>query len=74
MGKNQFVGPHFGGGWQVKGAGNQKATVVTRTQKAAIVKGRKIAINQNSELAIQGRNVQIHEKNSYGSDPYPPIG
>ena len=74
MGKNQFVGPRSGGGWQVKGAGNHKATLVTRTQKEAIAKGREIAVNQNSELAIQGRNGQIREKNSYGSDPYPPKG
>ena len=32
MGKNQHVTKHPGGGWQVKGAGNGKETVVTNTQ------------------------------------------
>ena len=27
MGKNQHVTPHPDGGWQVKGAGNSKATI-----------------------------------------------
>ena len=33
MGKNQHVTPHPDGGWQVKGAGNSRATVRTETQK-----------------------------------------
>ena len=33
MGKNQHVTPHPQGGWQVKGAGNQRATVRTETCK-----------------------------------------
>jgi hypothetical protein len=74
MRKNQFVGPHPGGGWQVKGAGNQKPTVVTTTQKQAIDRGRQIAINQQSELLIQGTNGQIRGRNSYGNDPCPPKG
>ena len=35
MGKNQHVTPHPDGGWQVKGAGNSRATVRTETQKEA---------------------------------------
>ena len=35
MGKNQHVTPHPQGGWQVKGAGNQRATVRTATQAEA---------------------------------------
>jgi hypothetical protein len=34
-GKNQHVTPKDGG-WQVKGAGNNKATVIVPTQKKAI--------------------------------------
>lgn len=74
MGKNQFVGPHPGGGWQVKGVGNQRATVVTQTQKQAIASGKQIAVNQHSELIIQGTNGQIRARNSYGNDPCPPKG
>ena len=36
MGKNQHVTPHPAGGWQVKGAGNDRATVRTTTQAEAI--------------------------------------
>ncbi|MCB2289452.1 DUF2188 domain-containing protein [Clostridium sp. CS001] len=74
MNKNQHVTPHPGGGWQVKGAGNLKATVKTDTQKEAINVARDIARNQNTELIIHRKNGQIREKDSYGNDPYPPKG
>lgn len=74
MSKNQHVTPHPNGGWQVKGAGNSKATKKTETQSEAINIAQKIAKNQNSELLIHGKNGQIREKNSYGNDPFPPRG
>ena len=74
MGKNQHVVPHKDGGWQVKGAGNQKATVRTTTQSDAILRAREIAINQKSEVVIHRPNGQIRDKNSYGNDPHPPKG
>ena len=36
MGKSQHVTRHPKGGWQVKGAGNSKATARTTTQAEAI--------------------------------------
>ena len=36
MRKNQHVTPRPDGKWQVKGAGNGRATAVTKTQKQAI--------------------------------------
>ena len=74
MGKNQHVTPHSGGGWQVKGEGNSKATVITDTQKEAIDIGREIARNQGSELVIHGTDGRIREKDSHGNDPFPPKG
>ncbi|MEF9880465.1 MAG: DUF2188 domain-containing protein [Clostridia bacterium] len=74
MGKNQFVTPHPQDGWQVKGAGNQRATKRTETQHEAIGFARDIARNQGSELTICRRNGQIRVKDSYGHDPYPPKG
>lgn len=74
MGKNQHVIPHPQGGWQVKGAGNSRATFRTATQKEAIASGRIIAQNQHSELLIHGTNGQIRAKDSHGHDPYPPKG
>jgi len=73
MRKNQHVVKHSDG-WAVKGAGNSKATKVLNTQTDAIDCAREIAKNQQSEMIIHGRNGQIREKNSYGSDPHPPNG
>jgi len=67
-GKNQHV-TRNGDNWQVKGAGNSRATVIVDTQREAISIGRDIAINQQSELVIHGRNGQIRNKDSYGNDP-----
>lgn len=73
MGKNQHVVPH-GGDWAVRGAGNERATSIHETQRAAIEAGRDIARNQHSELLIHGRNGQIRERDSFGGDPFPPRG
>jgi len=71
MGKDQHVVKHQEG-WAVKGAGNEKATKVTPTQKEAIEAAREIAINQQSEVVIHGRDGKIRDKDSYGNDPFPP--
>ena len=71
MGKNQHVVPK-NGKWQVKGAGNSKATKTFNTQKEAENFGRTIAKNQKSELITHGRNGRIRSKDSYGNDPCPP--
>ena len=73
-GKNQHVLPHPEGGWQVKGAGNSKATARTSTQKEAMEIAREIAINQHSERVTHGRDYKIRAKDSYGNDPCPPKG
>lgn len=74
MGKNQHVTPHPAGGWQVKGAGNQKATARTETQKDAIKIAREIAKNQQSELVVHGTDGIIRQKDSEGKDSFPPKG
>ncbi len=74
MGKAQHVTPHSNGGWQVKGAGNARATVRTSTQKEAISAAKAIARNQHSEVLIHGTNGRIRAKDSYGNDPHPPKG
>ncbi|AMQ06779.1 DUF2188 domain-containing protein [Sporosarcina psychrophila] len=71
MSNNQHVTKHEDG-WQVKGAGNSKATRVVDTQKEAIEIARGIAINKESEVVIHGRDGKIRDKDSYGNDPYPP--
>lgn len=74
MGKNQHVTPHKNGGWQVKGAGNSKATKITTTQAEAISIAKGIAKNNKSELLIHNTGGRIREKNSYGNDSFPPRG
>lgn len=74
MNKNQHVTPRPDGHWQVKGAGNSKATAVTDTQREAIQIAIDIATNQRSEVVIHGQNGQIRQKSSYGNDPFPPKG
>lgn len=74
MGKNQHVTHRPDGNWQVKGAGNSKATIITSTQKEAIKIATEIAKNQKSELLIHGMNGKIRDKNSYGNDNFPPKG
>lgn len=71
MGKNQHVTKHPQG-WQVKGAGNEKATNVTATQKQAIEIAKGIAKNQKSEVVIHSENGRIRDKDSYGNDTHPP--
>ncbi|MGE7811221.1 DUF2188 domain-containing protein [Lysinibacillus capsici] len=73
MGKNQHVTPKDDM-WQVKGAGNSRATSLHQTQQQAINAARDIAKNQKSELFIHNREGQIRERNSYGNDSYPPKG
>lgn len=69
MGKDQHVTLREDGKWQVLGENNSRATAVFDTQKEASAKGRDIAINQESELIIHGKDGKIREKNSYGNDP-----
>ena len=49
--KNQHVTPHQDG-WQVKGAGNQKATIVTNNQQQAIEIARQIARIKKTKLSF----------------------
>lgn len=71
MGKNQWVTKRDNG-WAVIGEGNSRATAVTRTQKEATDIAKRIAVNQGSEVIIQGRDGKIRSKDSYGNDPLPP--
>lgn len=70
-GKNQHVVKHPDG-WAVKGAGNSKATKVTKTQREAIEVAEEFARNQQSDTKIHGTDGKIRAGNSYGNDPHPP--
>jgi hypothetical protein len=70
-GKNQHVVKHSKG-WAVKGAGDSKATKITRTQLDAIAIAEGIAKKQHTDTKVHGRDGKIRAGNSYGNDPYPP--
>lgn len=70
-GKNQHVVP-VGSDWGVRGEGNSRLTTVVDTKPEAFGVAREIAINQQSELVIHGRDGRIQDKDSYGHDPNPP--
>jgi len=63
--KNQWVSPRDNG-WGVHGEGTSRDTQIFNTQADAINRTREIAINQRSEVIIQGRNGRIRSKDSYG--------
>jgi hypothetical protein len=73
MGKNVHVVPKDGR-WAIKTEKSERPIIIVDTQKEAIEVGRKVSINQHSELSIHGKDGKIREKNSYGTDNYPPKG
>lgn len=70
--KSVHVVPHEEG-WSVKRLGASKGSVY-ETQESAVEMARKQAKNDRAELIIHGRNGRIRERNSYGTDPFPPRG
>jgi uncharacterized protein YdaT len=73
MNKNVHVVPRSGN-WAVKVEGNDRATKVVQTQREAIEIAKGIAQKNHSESVIHRPDGRIREKNSYGSDPFPPVG
>lgn len=69
MGKNVMVGPHKGGGWEVKKSGNSRASAVTEKKQDAVDRGRELAKGEKSELIIKNQDGKIHQKDSEGHDP-----
>jgi hypothetical protein len=70
--KNQHVVPTGDGKWGIRGEGNKKVTKKTPTQSEAISIARDIAKNQSSEVVIHRKDGKIRDKDSHGSDPFPP--
>jgi hypothetical protein len=70
--KNIHVTHRKDGSWVVKGAGDQRASSLHKTQGAAIDAGTPLARTNKAELVIHGRDNKIRDKDSYGSDPNPP--
>lgn len=56
-------------GWQVKAAGNERATSVHETQASAWAESRQRAQHSGGEAYLTGKNGQIRERNTFGNDP-----
>lgn len=63
-----------GSGFAVKREGNPSPVTPTATQQRAIEIARPMARQYGSELIIQGRDGRIRDRDSHGSDPFPPKG
>ena len=65
--------PHEGR-WANRREGSSKVAKIFDTKSDAQAAGRKTAMREHVEHLIHNRDGQIHERNSYGHDPYPPAG
>ena len=61
-GKNQHVLPHPDGGWQVKGAGNTKATKRFETKAEAVEYAKTVSKNQNSGVVPHKKDGKLQKK------------
>ncbi len=68
-GRDVFVQPHEGGGWEAKKTGAARASAVTETKAEAVARARELARTENSELVVKGKDNKIQSKDSHGHDP-----
>lgn len=72
--KGHHVVTNLKGGWSVKRSGAERASKTFSNQTEAVSYARDIARRTRGELYIHGRDGRIRERNSYGSDSFPPKG
>lgn len=75
MPNRRIVGPHPGGGWQVRAAKAARASSVHPTKAEAIDRAREILRRTGGgELTMQRQDGTIHDSDtvSPGRDPCPP--
>jgi hypothetical protein len=70
--KDRHVVPNPRGGWAVRQSGAAKASRTFESQKEAVTYARDLAKKGRSELYVHRKDGTISDRNSYGSDPYPP--
>jgi hypothetical protein len=58
--------------WAVQSSESGRAHRVTTTKAEATAIAREVAMRQQAELVIHGRNGQIQDADSFGGDPHPP--
>lgn len=72
--RDVHVTPRSDGRWNVSREGSERASSVHDTQAAAASRGRQSARADEVEFFLHARNGRIRERDSYGTDPYPPKG
>lgn len=63
------VEPRPDGRWAVQTDGTQRADSLHDRKSDAVVRGRELAENKQTELVIKGADGRIQQKNSHGNDP-----
>jgi len=63
-----------GDGWANRRDNSDRVSSTHETQEQAIERGRDLAQSAGVEHLIHARDGRIRERNSYGSDPFPPRG
>ena len=72
--KSNHVVPSSEYGWAVKKSGSTRASKTFHTKAEAVEYGRSISRREKTELYIHKKDGTIQDRNSYGNDPYPPMG
>lgn len=70
--KEHHVVPNPDGGWDVKRENAKRASGHYETKKEAMDAGRRISINQGTELIPHRKDGIIQRPDSHGNDPCPP--
>jgi hypothetical protein len=65
---------HQGGWWYNEVEGEGRFATAHATKEEAVATGRQEARARRTEHVIHNMDGTIAERNSYGSDPYPPAG
>ena len=63
------VEPRNTGRWAVQTDGTQRADSLHDRKSDAVIRGRELARNKETELVIKNAEGRIQSKDSYGNDP-----
>ena len=63
------ITPHKNGGWQVLSGNAKKPFRVVDTQQEAIVIARQVAIHQDTDIKIHGKDGKVREGRNYADKP-----
>ena len=70
--KEHHIVPNSNGGWDVKRENAKRSSGHYDTKQEAMEAGRRMSINQGTELIPHRKDGTIQNPNSHGNDPCPP--